>query len=74
MISPVHPQFLQLFVVILMEHPILKNPLPRVIIKAQQRSESNVLSKLTPIKTVESRGYVNDGTQHEYGMTLDALQ
>ena len=54
MISPVHPQFLQLFVVILMEHPILKNPLPRVIIKAQQRSESNVLSKLTPIKTVES--------------------
>ena len=29
-----------------MEHPILKNPLSRVIIKAQQRSESNVLTNL----------------------------
>ena len=46
-----------------MEHPILKNGGSRVIIKAQQRSESNVLSKLTPIKTEESRGYVNAGTQ-----------
>ena len=44
--SPVYPQFLQLFTLILMEHPILKNPLPRVIIKAQQRSESNVLTNL----------------------------
>ena len=46
-----------------MEHPILKNGGSRVIIKAQQRSESNVLIKLTPIKTEESRGYVNAGTQ-----------
>ena len=46
MISPVHPQFLQLFVVILMEHPILKNSISGVIIKAQQRSESNVLTNL----------------------------
>ena len=52
--SPVYPQFLQLFSVILMEHPILKNQDPRCIMKIQKRSESNVLSKLTPIKTVES--------------------
>ena len=56
-----------------MEHPILKNSVPGVIMKIQKRSESNVLDKLTPIKTVESRGYVNDGTQHEYGITLDSL-
>ena len=29
-----------------MEHPILQNPDPSVIMKAQQRSESNVLTKL----------------------------
>ena len=52
--SPVYPQFLQLFAVILMEHPILKNPIPGCIMKIQKRSESNVLSKLTPINTVES--------------------
>ena len=57
-----------------MEHPILQFFQSACIMKIQKRSESNVLSKLTPIKTVESRGYVNDGTQHEYGMTLDALQ
>ena len=56
-----------------MEHPILQFFQSGCIMKIQKRSESNVLSKL-PIKTVERRGYVNDGTQHEYGMTLDALQ
>ena len=33
-----------------MEHPILQNPDPGVIMKAQQRSESNVLTKLPPSK------------------------
>ena len=55
-----------------MEHPILKNPLSGVIMKAQQRSESNVLSKLTPIKTIESRGYENAGTQQLHEVTLDS--
>ena len=49
--SPVHSQFLQLFASILMEHPILKNPIPGCIIKIQKRSESNVLSKL-PINKI----------------------
>ena len=61
--TSVNPRFLQTFLFSFMEHPILKNGGSRVIIKAQQRSESNVLSKLTPIKTEESRGYVNAGTQ-----------
>ena len=38
--------------------------------KIQKRSESNVLSKL-PFKTVESRGYANDGTQQLHEVTLD---
>ena len=61
--ASVNPRFLQTFLFSFMEHPILKNSGFGVIIKAQQRSESNVLSKLTPIKTEESRGYVNAGTQ-----------
>ena len=44
--SSVYSQFLQLFASILMEHPILKNPIPGVIMNIQKRSESNVLSKL----------------------------
>ena len=46
-----------------MEHPILQILRGGCNMKIQKRSESNVLSKLTPIKTEESRGYVNDGTQ-----------
>ena len=46
-----------------MEYPVLKKAVIGGIIKAQQRSESNVLSKLPPIKTEERRGYVNAGTQ-----------
>ena len=46
-----------------MENPILQNSKTLAIIKLQKRSESNVLSKLSPIKTEESRGYVNAGTQ-----------
>jgi hypothetical protein len=53
-----------------MEHLILKNPCTGCIIKIQKRSESNVLSKLS-LKTVERRGYVNDGTQQLDEMTLD---
>ena len=45
-----------------MEHPILKTGRSGSIIKVQKRSESNVLTKL-PFKTIESRGYVNAGTQ-----------
>ena len=41
--------------------------------KIQKRSETNVLSKL-PFKTVESRGYVNDGTQQFHEITLDQLE
>ena len=43
------------------------------MMKVQKRSESNVLSKL-PSKTVESRGYVNDGTRILKEITLDQLQ
>ena len=46
-----------------MEHPILKSEQTGCMMKIQKRSESNVLSKLSPIKTEESRGYVNAGTQ-----------
>ena len=53
-----------------MEHPILQSKKFGCIIKIQKRSESNVLSKL-PFKTVESRGYVNDGTQQLHEVTLD---
>ena len=56
-----------------MEHPILKNQQTRCIMKIQKRSESNVLSKL-PFKTVESRGYVNDGTQQLHEITLDSYR
>jgi hypothetical protein len=45
-----------------MEYSILKISVFGVIIKIQKRSESNVLTKL-PFKTIESRGYVNAGTQ-----------
>jgi hypothetical protein len=53
-----------------MEYSILKLPLPGVIIKIQKRSESNVLTN-SPLKTIESRGYVNAGTQQLHEITLD---
>ena len=55
-----------------MEYPILKKQDFGCIMKLQKRSESNVLSKL-PFKTVECRGYVNDGTQQVHEITLDSL-
>ena len=39
----VHSQFLQLFSLILVNHPILQNKGTSAIIKIQKRSESNVL-------------------------------
>ena len=51
----VHTHFLQLFVSILMEHPILKKEKTRCIMKIQKRSESNVLSKLSINKSIESK-------------------
>ena len=49
----VYTQFRQLFAFILMEYPILKNPERRCMMKLQKRSESNVLSKLPPIKNLQ---------------------
>ena len=69
--SSVNSTDIQTFSLVFMEHPILKIPRAGCNMKIPKRSESNVLTKLTPFKTVERRGYVNDGTQHEYGITLD---
>ena len=69
----VHSHFLQLFAVFLMEHPILKKAKAGCMIKIQKRSESNVLSKPDSIKSVESRGYENAGTQQLHEITLDSL-
>ena len=71
LLSSVNSTDIQTFSLVFMEHPILKIPRTGCNMKIQKRSESNVLNKLTPIKTAERRGYVNDGTQHEYGITLD---
>ena len=59
----VHSHFVKNWNFFLMKYPILKSKKIGCIMKIQKRSESNVLSKLSPIKTEESRGYVNAGTQ-----------
>jgi hypothetical protein len=65
----VYSHFARYLRIFLMDYSILKMSLSGVNIKIQKRV-SQCTNKL-PLKAIESRGYVNDGTQQLHEITLD---